>query len=187
MTENPDMKKSTHGKITNAQFITLLTRYQKKIYGIIRMLIPYRPHAEDVMQETALVMWQKKDDFVAGTDFAAWAIRIARFQVMKYCRKQKGSRLNFTDEALDKISLCQHDMASEVEERLRALDACLNKLKQEDRNLINLRYVQELKASGIAEKVNRSVDGIYKSFSRIHLTLYQCISRSLMAGERDGL
>ncbi|MBI9016783.1 MAG: sigma-70 family RNA polymerase sigma factor [Phycisphaerae bacterium] len=185
MTEQSFIKNDGSESLGNDQFISLLTRHQKKIYGIIHMLIPYKPYAEDVMQETALVMWRKKDDFRPGSDFGAWGARIARFQVLKYCRKQKGSRLCFTDGALDEISRCHDAVSDRIQERLHVLDTCVTKLNQDDRNLINMRYVQELKASSIAEKVNRSVDGIYKAFSRIHLTLQNCVFKTLKAEESE--
>ena len=50
------------------QFVSLLTRYQQRVYLFILSLVPDRADAEDVLQETNLVLWQKFDDFTPGSD-----------------------------------------------------------------------------------------------------------------------
>ena len=68
-------------------FTRLLLQNQKRIAGLIYSLVPQGADADDVMQETCAVLWRKFGEFGLGTDFGAWALRIARFQVMSYYRR----------------------------------------------------------------------------------------------------
>ena len=53
----------------NEQFVSLLMTYQKRIYGFILTLVPNRSYAEEIMQETVMVMCRKFNDFEKGSNF----------------------------------------------------------------------------------------------------------------------
>ncbi len=165
----------------NDQFIALLMKHQKRIYGFIRMLAPCKSHADDLMQDTAIVMWQKFGQFEPDSDFVAWGIKIAQFKVLNFRRKQKKESLTLTDQALEAI-LARHTTAyNDIDERVEALAKCVSKLKTSDRQLVHMRYALDLKAASIAERLDRTADGIYHSFSRIHHTLQLCIIKTITA------
>ena len=82
-----------------AEFVRLFSANQRRIQTFIFTLLPDRDQAQDVMQETSVVLWQKFDSFETGTDFTAWAFRIARLEVLSLVRRQQRARLVF-DEAI---------------------------------------------------------------------------------------
>ncbi len=49
------------------EFLRLIMANQKPIYALILGMIPNRDDAEDIFQETVLVMWSKFDSFERGT------------------------------------------------------------------------------------------------------------------------
>ena len=49
------------------------------------------------MQETAKVCWEKFDQYQPGTEFRAWACRIAYYKALKFRERQKKTPLTFTD------------------------------------------------------------------------------------------
>jgi RNA polymerase sigma-70 factor (ECF subfamily) len=64
---------SEHRKnIDGREFIRLLTANQSRIYAYIVSLVPNFNDADDIMQETTTMMWERKEDFESGTDFVAW-------------------------------------------------------------------------------------------------------------------
>ena len=91
------------------EFVTLLTQAQQTLYACILSLLPDRVAANDVLQETNLTLWHKAEDFEPGTNFLAWATRIARYHVLNYRRKRQRDRLVF-DEALF-AELCDRQAA----------------------------------------------------------------------------
>ncbi len=174
------MDKSDNRKKTrNDEFISLLMENQNRIYGFIRVMVPQKAYADDLMQETAMIMWRKFDEFKLGTGFASWGMQVARYEVYKFRKKQKNNRILFTDDVFDEIMQQRHIYENMFDERLEALENCVKKLKDNDKTLIKMRYTYKLRAQAIAKNVGRSVDGIYKSFSRIHFLLRQCVVRGI--------
>jgi RNA polymerase sigma-70 factor (ECF subfamily) len=160
-------------------FLLLFTRNQSRIYGYIVSLVGNLSDSDDLFQEAASVMWHNFDKYQEGTDFAAWGIRIARNKVIDYIRKSKQSRVFYSDETLELISDYRHRESQTRERRVKALEDCLLKLPAKDQDLLRMRYSQHTTTKSLAERFGRSVDGLYKTFSRIHFVLYRCIQQEL--------
>ena len=64
-----------------------LLRHQDRLRGFIRCLLIDRRDADDVWQDVNLLLVRKAADFRTGTDFWAWAIQVARYQVLTQCKK----------------------------------------------------------------------------------------------------
>ena len=88
--------------IDGEAFTRLLLQNQRRIAGLIFSLVPRGADADDVMQETCAVLWRKFGEFQTGTDFGAWALRIARFQVMSYYAHQKRMQARLSDETTNR-------------------------------------------------------------------------------------
>jgi RNA polymerase sigma-70 factor (ECF subfamily) len=71
------------------QFLSLYSVNQKRIFAYILSLVPRRTDAEDVLQQAMMEMWKLFDRFEQGSDFTAWGITIARFQVFKFRKQQQ--------------------------------------------------------------------------------------------------
>ena len=69
------------------QLMLLMTQHQRRIFSYIYTLVPSRSDAEDILQETSLVICEKFSDFKIGTDFAAWACQIAYWEVRRARQK----------------------------------------------------------------------------------------------------
>ncbi|MCU0779534.1 MAG: hypothetical protein MUF04_00370 [Akkermansiaceae bacterium] len=83
------------------EFVRLLTEHQWAIRGFIPSLMPGSPDIGDVLQETNLVMWKKRSQFAPGSNFMAWASRIARYEVLHHRdRMRKHHSLPFSDELI---------------------------------------------------------------------------------------
>jgi RNA polymerase sigma-70 factor, ECF subfamily len=77
-------------RLSQQEFGLMVSRHQSGIYAYILTIMPDRFAAQDVLQETVLLMWKKLDDFEKGTHFAAWAYRIAYWQTKAYLKKRSG-------------------------------------------------------------------------------------------------
>jgi len=160
-------------------FLRLYQANERRIYGFILALVPKWSEADDLLQETTIVMWSKFDRFEPGTDFAAWAMRIARYQIMNYRKKKRNQRVQFSDEVLEAIDGRVSAATTQLDTRRDALQACLKKLPARDRELINLRYEYDATTKSVAERVGRGIDAVYKALNRIHVQLFYCIRRTL--------
>ena len=86
------------------QVLQLFVRHQARIKGFIVSLMPDFAAADDVLQETFLVVQRKAVEFDATSNFIAWAFQIARFQVMKAQAQQQRAAERFSDEVLEALA-----------------------------------------------------------------------------------
>ena len=160
-------------------FGKLLIQHQQRIYGFIRSLVTNRADAEDLLQETASVLWQKFSEFEPGSNFLAWALAVARLQVMYFYQKSKRDVLWLSQEGIDVVSaetLAQSTRLASLED---ALAKCLAKLGPDDRQLLMARYQDESSPKALAERRGCPVKTIYSALSRIRQSLTDCIQRRL--------
>ena len=170
--KNNDKKKN----IDERDFVSLISTNQRRIFAYIITLVPNRSDAEEIMQETTLLMWEKRNDFVPETDFIAWGNRIAYYKIMNYRRKAMRQRKVVLDEQqFVKIEEQANAKCRQTEDILYKLDDCIKKLPKSDRKIIYMKYSQDINAKKIASQINKSVRSIYLSISRIHGLLLRCI------------
>jgi RNA polymerase sigma factor (sigma-70 family) len=70
------------------EFSELIRLYSSQMLAYIDSLLLNRSDAEGLFQDTCIVLWQKFDEFRRGTNFLAWALRIADYKVMNFQQKQ---------------------------------------------------------------------------------------------------
>ena len=169
--------------IGGQEFIKLFLHNQNRIYRFIFTLVPKHSDANDIMQETVLVMWSKFDEYQKGTNFYAWAVRIARNKVMQYRDLYKRKQMLFSPEAIAQIVSVNQSVMTDLDDRMKIMQNCLKKLKEQDRHFLELRYEQNMQIKNIALTVGRSIQGMYKTMGRIHYLLKQCINRTIMTGK----
>lgn len=171
MTEN-------HKKQEYKDFLKLILEHKNRIYGFILRLIPNRAIADDLMQETTLVMWEKFDQFTVGTNFPAWGIRIARLKILQYRDVSKKLPIHFNQEVFNNLLADPVEQGSwQKDEEIRALESCLRKLSRRDHKLIRLRYTEKQKIKDIAQNLGWPPARTYKLMAKIHYLLKECIEK----------
>ncbi len=164
----------------NAEFIEHVTQVQRSLHAFILSLVRNTSDAEDILQEVNLVLWRKSNEFKQGTNFDAWAFRIAQFQVMAFRKKQQRSRLQFDDDLVEILATeASKDLSQKNHAIQNALSHCLEKLKPEHRKLIAKRYEPDGCVKNIATSIGRSPKAVSEQLRRIRQTLADCIERTL--------
>lgn len=159
-------------------FLRLLMQNQKSLFGFILSMIPHQPTAEDLLQETIMVMWRKFDEYRPNTNFRAWGFKIAKFNILQFHSRTKNSRVIFSTEALDNIAATREAPLSN-DRSLDAIIHCIEKLTTKDKRLIEMRYFDQMKIKQIAASLQRPIHGMYKTMGRIHHLLQQCLARAI--------
>ncbi len=162
-----------------APFVKLLMANYSRIYAYIISLVPNDSDADDLMQETASVMWENFNRFEPGTNFVSWAVTIAKFQVMRYRKQHQRSRIILSDKAYDLLVTETEKVQEESQDRLQALRNCLNKLSENDQQFIKMRYHEGASARIVAQKVGTSIDAVYRYSARLNHLLLGCVRRAL--------
>jgi RNA polymerase sigma-70 factor, ECF subfamily len=168
----------------DCDFGRLLMEHRARIYGFIRSLVAQRADAEDLLQETASVLWRKFDEFQAGSNFLAWALQVARYEVLKFRKRQRRDSLQFSEEFLDAVAAETVEESAHLGDMQAFLNQCLDKLSAADRELIQLRYRSDVTVKTLAAQLGRPLSTIYDSLSRIRRLLLECAQRA--ASQADG-
>ncbi len=175
-----------HEKQEYEDFLRLILENKSRIYGYILRLIPNRVVAEDLMQETTLVMWEKFAQFEMGTNFSAWGIQIARLKILQYRNTARKSPIYFSQDVFDSLAGSAEKEPSCDKDKTNALGNCLKKLSKRDHKLIQLRYSEKQKIKDIAKDLQWPLSRTYKLMAKIHYLLKECIEKRLsMSGAAE--
>jgi RNA polymerase sigma-70 factor (ECF subfamily) len=166
--------------VEQAAFVAQITRHQSMLRSYIIALMPGVDGVDDVLQQTNLVLWKKRTSFQTGTNFRAWASAIARFEVMAHRRKMlRFSKLMMSEELSEMLARHCEEPPDEVDERLRALDKCLGRLRESERELLEHRYFSKGTLDDFAARCMRPPESLKVTLFRIRAALRKCINSEL--------
>jgi RNA polymerase sigma-70 factor (ECF subfamily) len=171
-----------------AEFLELYTTNYPRLQFYVTALLPLRNDASDVLQDTSMILWRKFDNFELGTNFFAWACKIARLEVMKYRERNVHSARVFDAQLIEKLVVEAADAAdADVVGNVsrQALENCLGKLSENDRLLIQRRYQPGSSVRQLAAEVGRTANSLSKSLGRIRRALVECVDRTLTREARE--
>jgi RNA polymerase sigma-70 factor (ECF subfamily) len=137
--------------------------------------------AEDIVQETLLIAFQKREQYFPEADFGGWLLSIARHV---WFRERDRRRL------LDHATRFVHDNASLVFDRERygeipwerereALEGCLKKLDAVDQGLIQAHFTRRLTYVEIADVMRRTLAWVKVRMYRARIALLECVRLAL--------
>lgn len=169
------------------QFVQLLTAHQGILFSYIRSLLPDSVVVQDVLQETNLVLWRRAEEFKAGTNFVAWACKVAYFQVLAFYRDNKRESMIFNVELVSMLAQQNEEKLADSHDLPQILSGCLNKLPEQSRRLIQERYAPGGSVQSIAEKQGRSIGAVSQMLYRIRQLLQECVQKSLAREQRENL
>ena len=167
--------------VKEQEFIRLLTEHQNAIRAYISSMMPGSPSVQDILQETSLLLWEKRDNFVLGTNFIAWAFAVARYRVLDHRRKmRRDQRLVFSDELLDTLALPPEEtLSDQLNARRKALTECLSRLSSKNREIIKCRYDADTSIEDYAAETGRSAGALRVALFRIRQSLKSCIQQKV--------
>lgn len=173
-------------KTTSDEFLNLLFPNQKRILAYVLYYIPNRTDADDVFQNIVSVLWKKFDQYQPGTDFIAWSIVIARYEIMQFFKKCKRDNKIHFDETLHEIfESDSKSVNDQFDERVEALRNCIKKLVFTDAQILKMRYEEDLTFAQIADRLALSSTAAFKKVSKIHSRLIQCIRQRITIGVKS--
>lgn len=162
-----------------SQLMRLMTQHQRRIFGYIYTLVPDRHDAQDILQETSVVICEKFAQFRPDTDFAAWACQIAYWEVRRARQKFARAKVVFNQEVVDALAETAAELLPEMSARHEALAKCLQKLHPRDRELLLSRYEPGSGVEEAAQRSGRSLVAAYKALGRLRKLLLDCVTHQL--------
>jgi RNA polymerase sigma-70 factor (ECF subfamily) len=169
-----------NGKNAREEFVARLTGCQSALYAHILALVPDVDTAQDILQETNVVIWRKLEDGIEVQNFIAWAREIARFKVLAYLRDQGRDRHVFDAELVERIA-DKDDTALQDSSWMAYLEECLELRSEEERQLLKERYEPGVSVKDVAERHGLNVGSLSVMLSRSRSKLAGCVQRKLAA------
>ncbi len=154
------------------------------MYSFIFSLVGSSEAADEILQETNLLICKKINQFDGKVKFITWACEIARYKVLEYQKKTQVRNLNLDTQLLEQIAKQAAQLAAQVDWRLPLLRECMEELSPKDRKLIEDRYSQGATVQALAEARRRSYGGIRVALHRIRTMLLECVEWKLTTEEQ---
>jgi RNA polymerase sigma-70 factor (ECF subfamily) len=179
-----EMDNPGHDQTLSEPFVRVLLANQENIRAYVASLTGDLQQAEEIVQETNVVLCREARQFPQIADFTAWACRTAYFQVLKYRKDRQRDRHRFDDALLPLIAERAATRAGDLGTRRQALTECLAALSDRQRSLILQRYDTNASVQSVAKKQGRTPGAISQSLYRIRAALMKCIRRRIASFER---
>lgn len=162
-------------------FVAQLTSHQPALHAFLTSLLPGESAVDDILQQTNVVLWEKRASFEPGSNFKAWAFTVARWQARAWLTTQKRRNwLVFDDELADALSARFEAAApEESSDSLTALRHCLGKLRESDRLLLLSHYQHGKSLQKCAQLFDRTANSLKVALFRLRAGLRRCIHAQL--------
>lgn len=152
-------------------FEEVYDEYYEIVYKAVYMRLLNRENTEDVVQETfikAMNAWESFDDNKAKVQ--TWLCTIAKNTMLNYVRNNK----KHDSLSYDEMNENGFERGAEDKELNALTDDCakeaysiLSGLKKEDRELLVMRYVEELSYKEIASRIDSNDKAVAKKVERL--------------------
>jgi RNA polymerase sigma-70 factor (ECF subfamily) len=158
-------------------FVQQMMAEQTSLFAYIARLLGNLNDANNVLQQTNLVLWRKASEFEAGTNFRAWARKTAYYQTLAFLRDKKRDKHIFDDALLEQLAARPTEI--DEDERRVALRHCLGHISADSLELLRQRYAPGNSISDIAKQRRKSEGAIRNALMRIRQSVVRCIERQM--------
>lgn len=166
------------------EFVRFYSKSQQRIMRFIQCLVPCHSLAEDILQETSVILWKKWPEFQRDKDFVKWACGIARLEVFRMLRQNRKSGQYLNEDVLNQVAEAALAEAVDIDRFAAgeaALKNCIQELAQTEKRILTLRYQYEKTIVEIADECNRPKSSIHDLLAKIRARLMRCVRRRLEA------
>ncbi|ATC63793.1 hypothetical protein CMV30_07415 [Nibricoccus aquaticus] len=162
-----------HSTAKQQRFLSLFLRSEKEIFRYVGALVPSTADAEDIVQQTAIALWEKFDAYDAAQPFTPWACRFALNKARQWIERRQRWQALLASGLADQIEERREQLLPALECRLQHLENCLADLPVEQRRLIEGYYYRRATIENLAEVSGRSVAGTYKALHLPSFTFHE--------------
>jgi RNA polymerase sigma-70 factor, ECF subfamily len=160
------------------QFLSLFLRSEREIFRYVAALVPNVADAADIVQQTALSLWEKFDTYDPSQPFTPWACRFALNKTRQWIERHQRWRALLDSGLAEELVRRRAEMQPELENRLRHLEGCLGRLPEQQRSLVEGYYYRREGVDQLADTTGRTVASVYKALQRIRQSLQSCIENA---------
>lgn len=163
-------------------YIQSMIGIQTRLYAFLLTLLADAQAADDVLQETNVVLCRRASEFEEGSNFAAWAFKTARLQCMAYWKVKRRDRLIFSEDAYAQFAKQTELLLEDIDDRIQLLRNCLSTLPDKHQAMLQMRYSGEKNSvKSLAKNLGRSESSVSLTLHRLRSKLLKCVQIGLAA------
>src|SRR5688572_8843494 len=148
----PDPTRQTGDQAAAQQrFLSLFLRSEREVFRYVAVLVPNVADAEDIVQQTAVSLWEKFDSYDPNQPFTPWACRFAMNKAKQWIERRQRWQTLLEQGLAEELAQRREDLRPELETRLRHLEGCLKKLPEEQRSMVEGYYYRRDGIERLAE------------------------------------
>lgn len=165
--------------VDDERFTRHWTQAQPIVASYINSIVLDFQEAEDLLQNVAVVLLRKFQEYDPQRSFVGWALGVARFEVLSARRSHARSFLSFREDLVEAIGAAYEELTPELKERTAALQECMRLVQGQASEMVKLRYEESLKPREIAARLGMAGGTVRVVLSRIRASLMQCVERRM--------
>lgn len=155
------------------------TRAQPTIAAFIASVVRDHHDAEDILQRTAATVVSKYELYNQTRSFTAWAIGIARIEMLRFRQERGKERLVFDDDAIRAIASAYGENETRLRDMREAIAVCLDKMRGRTRRVIELYVRLGGVSDEIADRLDMTKNAVFVTLHRARAALRECIERRM--------
>jgi len=154
------------------------------VKGVALKHAPWPGLMEDISQQVFLEFMAKESKWDLSQDARPLLATMTRHIAMRLWRERTRQQPDVVQKLADHIRLLaeEREAPPRYEEEIGVLRACLQKLPEKSRELVELYYYNDIGTPAIAEQVNMRADTVCRALSRVREKLRECIAQSMNEG-----
>ena len=163
------------------EFASLLQEASPRILAYLDAMLLNFNDAEDVFQESCIVLWQKFGRVSAADELRGLgdANRAEQGDALSANRGPGRPDCGGPICKTALLTAIADGEAARPDDALAALSGCMGQLPDGDRRLVQLCYGDGLPVRQMAAELGRSPQSIHNSLRRIRTTLLECVERAM--------
>ncbi len=162
-------------------FARLVAMHQKSVRACVAVRVATPHDADDIAQEVFLIAHRKLFELSADQPLGPWLRTVAFFLLKNHQRKIQRSPVtavaHIADLADEALIAETHDDKDEA--RMAAMHECLGKLDSTAREMVRLRYEEDMPLAEIGARLNRKHSALTMALHRLRLSLRDCVEQRL--------
>jgi len=172
----PDSRRrSEDPSAAQQRFLSLFLRSEREIFRYVSVLVPRVADAEDIVQQTAMALWEKFDAYDPAQPFTPWACRFALNKARQWVERRQRWQALLEHGLAEELAQRRQELQPEIESRLRHLEGCVGDLPRGQRSLVEGYYYERASVEALAERSGKTTDATYKMLQRIRRSLQLCV------------
>ena len=164
--------------VSQQRFLSLFLRSEREVFRYVATLIPNVADAEDIVQQTAIALWEKFDAYDPTQPFTPWACRFALNKTRQWIERRQRWQALLAGGLAEELAQRREELRPELEVRLKHLEGCIGRLPEEQRSIVEGYYYQRTGIEKVAENSGRTVEATYKALQRIRNALQMCVENA---------